>query len=61
MKKKIVEAALLSCIMSLLVACGVKKEEPAAAPVIDKEQIKKKFKPRKMNLLKCITAGNLET
>jgi len=40
MKRKIIDVALLSCIISLMIACGPKKEEPVAAPVIDKEQIK---------------------
>ena len=40
MKRKIIDVALLSCIISLMIACNPKKEEPVAAPVIDKEQIK---------------------
>ena len=39
MKNKLIKAALLSCVVSLMIACNPKKEE-LAAPVIDKEQIK---------------------
>ena len=59
MKKKIVEAALLSCIMYLLVACGVKKEEPAAAPVIDKEQIKKEIQAKENEFAELYNTGEL--
>ena len=61
MKKKIVEAALLSCIMSLLVACGVKKEEPAAAPVIDKEQIKKEIQAKENEFAEVYNSGEFRT
>lgn len=46
MKKKVFEVALLSCMLTLLVACGAKKEEQVAAPIIDKEQIKKDIQAR---------------
>jgi ketosteroid isomerase-like protein len=41
MKKKLTEVLLLSCLIPLIISCGPKKEEPVAAPAIDKEQIKK--------------------
>ena len=41
MKRKLIEVALLSCLISLLIACGPKKEEPTATPAIDIEQVKK--------------------
>lgn len=40
MKNKIVKGVLLGCIMTFVIACNEKKEEPVAAPVVDKEQIK---------------------
>lgn len=41
MKNKIVKSVLLGCIMTLVIACNEKKEEPVAAVLaIDKEQIK---------------------
>jgi ketosteroid isomerase-like protein len=44
MKKNIIEAALLSCVVSLMMACNSKTE--LAAPVIDKEQIKKEIQAK---------------
>lgn len=45
MKYKLTFASLLVVISSLL-ACSTKTEEPVAAPVIDKEQIKKEIQAR---------------
>lgn len=42
MKNKLIETALLSCVVSLLIACNMKKEET----VIDKEQIKKEIQTK---------------
>jgi ketosteroid isomerase-like protein len=42
MKNKLIEAALLSCVVSLMIACNTKKEEL----VIDKEQIKKEIQAK---------------
>ena len=42
MKNKLIEAALLSCVVSLMIACNTKKEEV----VIDKEQIKKEIQAK---------------
>ena len=59
MKKKIIEAALLSCIISLMVACNPKKEEPVAAPVIDKEQIKKEIQAKENEFAELYNSGEL--
>ncbi|HPM29165.1 MAG TPA: hypothetical protein PLJ60_02415 [Chryseolinea sp.] len=45
MKNKLIEAALLLSVVSLMIACNSKKEE-VAAPVIDKEQIKKEIQAK---------------
>lgn len=45
MKNKLIQTALLSCVVFLMVACNTKKEE-LAAPVIDKEQIKKEIQAK---------------
>lgn len=45
MKNKLIKAAILSCAASLMIACSPKKEE-IAAPVIDKEQIKKEIQAK---------------
>lgn len=39
-------------VIASLIACAPKNNEPLA-PVVDKEQIKKKSRPRKMNLRLC--------
>ena len=54
MNKKIIEAALLSCIISLMIACNPKKDEPVAAPVIDKEQIKKEIQTPGLPYAGCV-------
>ncbi|MDH4058793.1 MAG: hypothetical protein OEU76_08505 [Cyclobacteriaceae bacterium] len=46
MESKFIRAALFSCSITLLLACNSKKEEPIAAPVIDKEQIKKEIQEK---------------
>lgn len=43
--KLLINAALLSCVGFLLMACNARKEE-LAAPVIDKEQIKKEIQAK---------------
>ena len=60
MKNKIIEAALLSCIISLMVACNPKKEEPVAAPVIDKEQIKKEIQAKENEFAEVYNAGEMK-
>ena len=40
MKNKLLKCIALSVIMTLAIACQPKKEEAAAAPVVDKEKIK---------------------
>ena len=59
MKKKIIEATLLSCIISLMIACNPKKEEPVAAPVIDKEQIKKEIQAKENEFAELYNTGEL--
>jgi ketosteroid isomerase-like protein len=45
MKNKLIEAAIFSGVVSLMIACNPKKEEPTA-PVVDKEQIKKEIQAK---------------
>src|SRR5688572_30502049 len=59
MNKKIIDAALLSCIISLMIACNPKKEEPVAAPVIDKEQIKKEIQAKENEFAELYNTGEL--
>ena len=59
MKNKLIEAAFLSCVISLLIACNPKKEEPAA-PVIDKEQIKKEIQAKENDFAALYNTGELK-
>jgi len=59
MKKKLIEAALLSCMISLMIACSPKKEEPVAAPVIDKEQIKKEIQAKENQFAELYNTGEV--
>ena len=59
MKKTIIEAALLSTILFLIVACGPKKEEPVAAPVIDKEKIKQDIQARENQFAELYNTGEV--
>jgi ketosteroid isomerase-like protein len=59
MKNKLIKAAFLSCVISLLIACNPKKEEPAA-PVIDKEQIKKEIQAKENDFAALYNTGELK-
>jgi len=59
MTKKIIEAALLSCVISLMAACNPKKEEPVGAPVVDKEQIKKEIQAKENEFAELYNTGEL--
>ncbi len=59
MKIKVIKGfCLLSLIMSVLIACNGKKEEPAA--VIDKEQIKKEIQAKEDEFAATFNAGVLK-
>ncbi|HZB12350.1 MAG TPA: nuclear transport factor 2 family protein [Chryseolinea sp.] len=58
MKKKILAAALLSYMVCLMVACAP-KQEPVAAPVIDKEQIKKEIQAKENEFAEVYNKGEL--
>ncbi len=55
MKKKLIDAALLSCLIPLMIACTAKKEEP----VIDKEQIKKEIQAKENQFAELYNAGEM--
>ena len=59
MKKEIVKGVLLSGIMSLMISCNSKNEEPAAA-VIDKEQIKKEIQAKEDAFAELYNTGELK-
>ena len=55
MKKKLIDAALLSCLIPLMIACSSKKEEP----LIDKEQIKKEIQAKENQFAELYNTGEL--
>jgi ketosteroid isomerase-like protein len=59
MKRKVIKASLLSGIISLMIACSAKKEEPAA--VIDKEQIKKEIQAKENQFAELYNAGEMKS
>ena len=59
MKKKLIDVALLSCMISVMVACSLKKEEPVV-PVIDKEQIKKEIQDKENQFAEVYNSGELK-
>jgi ketosteroid isomerase-like protein len=60
MKKKIIDVALLSCMILFMIGCGAKKDEPVAGPVIDKEQIKKEIQAKENQFAEVYNAGELK-
>jgi ketosteroid isomerase-like protein len=58
MKRKLIKLALLSCLASLVIACGPKKEE---LPAIDKEQIKKDIQARENQFAELYNSGEMKT
>lgn len=50
---------MFGCLTSLVVACNDKKEE-AAAPVVDKEQIKKEIQAKEDQFAELYNKGNSE-
>ncbi len=56
MKNKTKKAVLLWCIINVVFACNTKKEEPAA-PVVDKEQIKKEIQAKEDEFAATYNSG----
>lgn len=50
---------MLSAILSSMVACSPKKEEQVAAPVIDKEQIKKEIQAKENQFAELYNTGEV--
>ena len=59
MKKKIIHAALLSCLISLVICCNSKKVDVVEAPVIDKEQIKKEIQAKENEFAEIYNTGEI--
>lgn len=60
MKNKILLGGLL-LILSVSIACNQKKEEPVAAPVIDKEQIKSEIQAIENAFAEVYNTGNIDS
>jgi ketosteroid isomerase-like protein len=60
MKNKIIKGILVSCVISLIVACTPKKAEPVAV-VIDKEQIKKEIQAVENNFASIYTSRSTDS
>ncbi len=60
MKNQLIKAAILSSVASLMIACNPKKEE-IAAPVIDKEQIKKEIQAKENEFAAIYNSKELKT
>jgi ketosteroid isomerase-like protein len=59
MENKLIKAALLSSVLSLIFACSPKKEE-ASASVIDKEAIKKEIQDKENEFAAIYNSGELK-
>src|SRR6187399_1597191 len=59
MENKLIKAALISSVISLMVACSPKKEELAAS-VIDKEEIKKEIQAKEDEFAALYNSGELK-
>ncbi|MDZ7649803.1 MAG: hypothetical protein U5K54_23170 [Cytophagales bacterium] len=58
MRKKLMGIALSWCLISILIACGPQKE---AAPVIDKEQIKKEIQEKENRFAELYNTRELKS
>jgi ketosteroid isomerase-like protein len=58
--KKLIDVALLSCLISLIIACGAKVEEPVSTPAIDKDQIKKEIQDKENKFAELYNTGQLK-
>jgi ketosteroid isomerase-like protein len=59
MKNKLIQGILLSCLLSLIIACAPKKAEPVAV-VIDKEQVKKEIQAREDEYAAVYNSGEMK-
>ena len=56
MKNQLMKGVLLTCMMSLIIACNSKKAEP----IVDKEQIKKEIQAKEDEFAATYNAGELK-
>jgi len=60
MKNKVLMGGLLGVLLTLSIACNQKKEEPVAAPAIDKEQIKTEIQAIENAFAEVYNTGNID-
>lgn len=60
MENKLIKIILLSCVSSFIIACNPKKEEPVAAPVIDKDLVKTEIQAKENQFAETYNAGKLK-
>ena len=58
-KNKFIKGVLLSCLMSLLMACNTKQADPLV-PVVDKEQIKKEIQAKEDEFAVVYNSGEIK-
>jgi ketosteroid isomerase-like protein len=59
MKTKLMQVALLSCLIIFVIACDPKKGEPRAAAVIDTEQVKKDIQAKENEFAEVYNSGEI--
>ena len=60
MKKNLIRVTYFSCVLSLLLACGAKKEEHTTGAAIDNEQIKKEIQVRENEFAEVYNSRELK-
>jgi ketosteroid isomerase-like protein len=60
MKNKLIKATLLFCITVFIISCNSKKDESVAAPVIDKEEIKRQIQAKENDFAALYNTGELK-
>lgn len=59
MENKLIRVALIACLTSFTIACNPKKEEPAVAPEIDRDQIKSEIQAKENQFAELYNAGEM--
>src|SRR6478609_28815 len=61
MKRKLIKVVIVSCMIPLIIACGSRKEEAVATPVIDKEQVKKDIQDKENQFAELYNTQQLKS
>ncbi|MBT1698380.1 hypothetical protein KK083_15935 [Fulvivirgaceae bacterium PWU4] len=60
MEKRLIDVALLACLIPLVITCGSKQEESIASP-IDKDKIKKEIQAKENKFAELYNTGQLKS